>query len=386
LSCVVLVSTAEFALKSQPVRQQLVRLLKRHIRFKLKRLGQDSCRITSAGGFIVVNVVGDAKSVAGSLAGILGVSHADACERVAPVLDEIVECSARLAVREIKQGQTFAVRARSFEPSPLKGKEIEIRAGSEILSRLSGDVKVDLSSPDRTVRVFYGVKDAYISATRRNGPSGLPVGSQGSLLGLATDAVYSPLAFYMLMKRGALVWPFMGGLQPPLGGVPPEEILQGLKRLRPYVPKNRYSARLVRLDDSTKQTILSVRPDVQRLFCMRLMFRTVKHLSPSAVGLVTADRFGTDGVASLKDLRALGDVTTFPVYRPLLALEEAYAKQQLEELGLTQLATEKVAPQALSSAHTDVVDEVRALEDRLQAEQLAQKIAAYSSKIQIDFP
>ncbi len=386
MSDVVLISTAEFALKSQPVRQQLVRLLKRHIRFNLKRIGQEDYRIKSAGGFLVIGGLLNAEPVAQSLARILGVSHADACERTSTNLSEIVGCLAKLAERTIRHGETFAVRARRFEPSPLKGKEIEISAGSEILARLPTGVKVNLTSPDHTVRVFYGAKDAYVSATRHIGPGGLPVGSQGSLLGLATDPLYSPLAFYLLMKRGALVWILMSDLPPPIGGVPPDEILQGLKRLRPYIPKNRYSARLVRLDDGTKQALESVRPEAQRLFHLRLMFRAVKHLSPKALGLVTADRFGQDGVGSLKDLRALDEVATFPVYRPLLALDEAYMTQQSEKLGLTRLGTEKAVPQAPSSTHGDVIDEVRTLENRLQAEQLADKIAAASSKIQIDFP
>ncbi|WP_455283762.1 hypothetical protein, partial [[Eubacterium] cellulosolvens] len=80
MSDVVLISTAEFTLKSQPVRQQLARLLKRHIRFNLKRIGQEDYRIKSAGGFLVIGGLMNAEPVAQSLAKILGVSHADACE------------------------------------------------------------------------------------------------------------------------------------------------------------------------------------------------------------------------------------------------------------------------------------------------------------------
>ena len=88
----------------------------------------------------------------------------------------------------------------------------------------------------------------------------------------------------------------------------------------------------------------------------------------------------------MRDLRALDEVATFPIYRPVLTLDEAYVRQQLKELGLTQLETQRAETQAPSSVHSDVIDEVRTLENGLQAEQLAQKIAADSSKIQIDFP
>lgn len=381
-----LISTAEFALKSQPVRQQLARLLKRHIRFNLKRIGQEGYRIRSAGGFLVVGHLSNAEPVAKSLSRVLGVSHADACERVATDVSEIVDCVAKVAERTVKHGETFAVRARRFEPSPLKGKEIEIRAGSEILSRLPSGVRVNLDSPDHTFRVFYGASDAYISAKRFSGPGGLPVGSQGSLLGLATDPAYAPLAFYLLMKRGAIVWPVIAVL-PPLGvgGIPPDDILQGLKRLRPYVPKNRYMARLITIDEGATRALASARPKLQRAFCMRLLFRAVKHLSRTALGLVTADRFGQDGIESLEDLRMVDEVATFPVYRPLLTLDEGYMRQQLEQLGLTQLETKKTATQAPSSTY-ETLAEINRMENRLQVEQLAQKIAVDSKKIQIDFP
>jgi len=387
LSGVVLISTAEFALKSQPVRQQLARQLKRHIRFSLKRIGQEGYRIRSVGGFLVVDHLSNAEQVANTLYRILGVSHADACERVATDLSQIVDHVVKVAERTVKHEETFAVRARRFQPSLLKGKEIEMRAGSEILSRLPSGVKVNLDSPNHTFRVFYGVNDAYISARRLSGPGGLPVGSQGSLLGLATDPAYAPLAFYLLMKRGAIVWPVIADL-PPLGGggFPPDNILEGLKKLRPYVPKNRYQARLIRLDENTRQALVSVRPDIQRAFCMRLMFRAVKHLSRTALGLVTGDKFGQGGVGSLKDLRAFDEVATFPVYRPLLTLDDAYVRQQLEQLGLAPLALEKTAPRAPPTAHEEFIGEVRTLENRLQADQLSQSIAADARRLQIDFP
>ena len=379
-----LISTAEFALKSQPVRQQLARLLKRHIRFNLKRIGQEHYRIRSAGGFLVVDPLSDAEPVANSLSRILGVSHADACARVATDLSEIADRVAEVAKRTVKHGEMFAVRARRFEPSQLKGKEIEIRAGSEILSRLPSGVKVNLDSPNHTFRVFYGASDAYISARRFSGPGGLPVGSQGSLLGLATDPAHAPLAFYLLMKRGAIVWPVIADL-PPLGGAPPDNILEGLKRLRPCVPKNRYEARLIMLDENTRQALASVGPHIQRAFCMRLMFRAVKHLSRTALGLVTGDRLGQAGVRTLKDLRAVDEVATFPVYRPLLTLDEASVRHQLEDLGLVQLEREKTAAHSLPRAYEDLIQEVKALENRLQVGQLAQNMAADVRKMQIDF-
>jgi len=104
------------------------------------------------------------------------------------------------------------------------------------------------------------------------------------------------------------------------------------------------------------------------------------------LGLVTADRLGQGDVRSLKDLRAVDEVATFPIYRPLLTLDDAYVRRHLEELGLAQLATEKTVTQAPSSAYEDLIAEIKTVENRLQAEQLAQNIAAEARKIEISFP
>jgi thiamine biosynthesis protein ThiI len=385
LSGVVLISTAEFTLKSHPVRQLLIRLLKRHIRFNLKRIGLENYRIAQAGGFLIIAGLDDIEKTANELAQIFGVAHADACQTTRLDLEEIAECAANQAQQKLKPGDTFAIRARNFEPSRVKGKEIEIRAGAKVLSLPPSGLKVNLSNPGHTIRVFYGAKEAFVSSARFNGPSGLPVGSQGSLLGFATDPALAPLAFYSLMKRGAIVWPVIPDLPSPIGGVSPDQILKGLRRLRRYVPKNTYSARLITLDAATRDALVSASPGVQRVFSVRLMFRAVKYLARDALGLVTGDRFGQCGVESLKDLRVADEVIAIPVYRPLLTLDEADMRRQLEKLELTQAERPGTATQSSSMVDGVFVDEVKTLENRFQIEELARKIAADSKKIQIDF-
>ena len=101
---------------------------------------------------------------------------------------------------------------------------------------------------------------------------------------------------------------------------------------------------------------------------------------------MTPDKFGQGGIESLKDLRAADEVAAFPVYRPLLTLDEADMRRQLEELGLTRPETLEAATQPPSGGYEVLIDEVRTLEKRFRVEELAHKIAADSRKIQIDFP
>lgn len=381
-----LISTAEFALKSHPVRQLLIRLLKRHIRFNLKRVGLENCRIALAGGFLIVNGLGDAEKAAKELARVFGVAHVDACQRTSLDLREIAECATRLAEQKFTSGGTFAIRARNFEPSQLKGKEIEIRTGAEVLSRLPRGLKVNLGNPDHTVRVFYGAKEAFVSSVRFNGPGGLPVGSQGKLLGLATDPAYGPLAFYLVMKRGAMVWPVIPNLPLLVGETRPEEIIEGLRKLAPMVPRKGYSAHLMELDHDASRVLDEVDESLRMVFALRLAHRALARLiqTERALGLVTGDAFGRNGLESLKDLRIVEDIVKFPVYRPLLALDEEAMNRGLGERGLLQLARSNAPRQVGRLSLSDVsARNLRELEERVQAEDLAKRIAANSTRIQI---
>ncbi len=385
MSGVVLISTAEFALKSPPVRRLLLRLLKRHIRFRLKQIGVTESKITSAGGFLVVGNVGETDHAARNLARIFGVAHADACELVNVDIDDIIRCVSSLAETKMTPGETFAVRARKFEPSRVKGKEIEIHAGTEILSRFQKRVRVNLSSPDRTFRVFYGLNVAFVSATRFDGPGGLPVGSQGMLLGLATDSSHSLLSFYLLMKRGAMVWPVIPDIRYALGETSVEAVLNGLRTLAPFVPKKGFSAHLIKLDEDPLKQLDGLSDPLRRVFSIRLTFRAIAHLvhARKALGLVTGERLASDGLESLKGLSIAGDFK-FPVYRPLLTMDEQTLSLHLRELNLVRPKEKAVPTHGLSRALDDTsLMKLRELEERLRFEQLAQRIAAGSTKIPI---
>lgn len=380
----VLISTAEFTLKSHIVRHMLIRLLKRHLRFNLKRVGRENCKIRLAGGFIVLENFEDADVVARELAMTFGVAHADACERARSNLEEVVDHTASLAEQKLKRGETFAVRAHRFEPSHIKGKEIEVRAGSEVISRLPY-AKVNLDRPDRTFRVFFGASDAFVSETRFDGPGGLPVGSQGKLLGEANDPTHGPLAFYLLMKRGAMVSPVIPVSDQLLGQRQLEEILGGIAKLRPFVPKKAFQADLIRPDDYLAELLEDVDRPLQRAFSIRLAWRALAHLAlaSGALGLVTGDRLGHDGLESLKDLKIIDDVVKLPIFRPLLTADEESVDRQLRETGLlstTRTIAGVVGRVALSG---DSIGDLRALEERLNVEQIAQRIAANATSVAI---
>ena len=102
------------------------------------------------------------------------------------------------------------------------------------------------------------------------------------------------------------------------------------------------------------------------------------------LGLVTADALGRNGLESLKDLRIVEDIVKFPVYRPLLALDDETMNRELAERGLLQLARSEAIGQVDRPSLSDASDgNLQELEERVHAEDLAKRIAANSTRIQI---
>jgi adenylyl- and sulfurtransferase ThiI len=119
---------------------------------------------------------------------------------------------------------------------------------------------------------------------------------------------------------------------------------------------------------------------------VRLVYRALAHLiqTERVLGLVTADALGRNGLESLKDLRIVEDIVKFPVYRPLLALDDETMNRELAERGLLQLARSEAIGQVDRPSLSDASDgNLQELEERVHAEDLAKRIAANSTRIQI---
>lgn len=119
--------------------------------------------------------------------------------------DRIEEILLEMASASYSPGQSFALRVHRVDKSfPLKSAEMETWLGDVIRGRTSWS-QVDLDSPDRTFYVdIYG--DAlFFYAERQKGLGGLPVGTSGHVLSLLSGGIDSPVASFLLARRGASV-------------------------------------------------------------------------------------------------------------------------------------------------------------------------------------
>lgn len=115
----------------------------------------------------------------------------DICEKSYEYLDTVLSCA-----------KTFKVNAKRADKAfPMKSPEICMELGGRLLEKFP-HLTVDVKNPEVTVTVEIRDENAFVHAENIKGAGGLPVGSSGKAMLLLSGGIDSPVAGYMMAKRG----------------------------------------------------------------------------------------------------------------------------------------------------------------------------------------
>ncbi len=200
---VILVRYAEVGLKSTGVRRYFESILIDNMLTALASQGMEAL-VTSEQGRIYVTTdrIAEALPVIRRVFGVASVSPALVGDSA---MVEMQRLAAEYSREVLREGQSFAVKARREGNHPYRSMDVGREVGSAIfLANEERGVKVDLTRPDVTFYVEVRDKKAYLFSEYLSGPGGLPMGSQGKVVAVVEDE-RDALAAWMLMKRGCRV-------------------------------------------------------------------------------------------------------------------------------------------------------------------------------------
>ncbi len=228
------------------------------------------------------------------------------------------------ALREIMPG-SFKIEARRSDKSfPLTSIELSRRLGKRVVSELG--LHVDLKNPERVVFVEVTEGGFYVSFEKLRGLGGLPVGASGRVLALLSGGIDSPVAAWLMMKRGCLVDLLHFYALPP-SDVKASKIPEIARLLSEYGMRIR-----LHLAPFESFRLRGVEmPLRMRLVMFRAyMLKVAEHLAEreNYLGIVTGDSLGQVASQTLENLRAISALIKIPVYRPLLGFD----KQEITDL------------------------------------------------------
>ena len=217
--------------------------------------------------------------------------------------------------------QTFKVDSRRARKNyPKNSMELNADLGEKILDAFP-EMKVDVHKPEMVLNVEIREK-IYIYSRIIPGAGGMPVGTNGKAMLLLSGGIDSPVAGYMVSKRGV-------GLEATYFHAPPytsERAKQKVVDLAKIVA--RYSGpiklHVVNFTDIQLYIYDKCPHDELTIIMRRYMMRIAEEFArrDGCLGLVTGESIGQVASQTMQSLAATNDVCTMPVYRPLIGFDK----------------------------------------------------------------
>ena len=216
---------------------------------------------------------------------------------------------------------TFKVEARRAKKSyPKTSMEINCDLGEAILDAFP-ETKVDVHKPDVLLNVEVR-QEIYVYSQIIPGAGGMPVGTAGKAMLLLSGGIDSPVAGYMIAKRGV-------GIEATYFHAPPytsERAKQKVVDLAKIV--SRYSGpiklHVVNFTDIQLYIYDQCPHDELTIIMRRCMMRIAEHFAKKddCLGMITGESIGQVASQTMQSLAATNDVCTLPVYRPVIGFDK----------------------------------------------------------------
>ena len=227
---------------------------------------------------------------------------------------------------------SFKVEARRARKSyPKTSMEINCDLGEAILDAFP-ETHVDVHKPDVMLHVEVR-NEIYVYSQIIPGAGGMPVGTNGSAMLLLSGGIDSPVAGYMISKRGV-------GLEATYFHAPPytsERAKQKVVDLAKIVA--RYSGpiklHVVNFTDIQLYIYDQCPHDELTIIMRRYMMRIAEHFAKESrcLGLITGESIGQVASQTLQSLAATNEVCTLPVYRPVIGFDKQEIVERSWEIG-----------------------------------------------------
>ena len=207
---ILLVRYSEIGLKSTPVRKKFENLLRENMLSMLMNDGVEALVNKNGARYYVES--SDTDAAIASLRKVFGIGSISVAEECASThMEDICAKAAEYSLPRLKEGQSFAVRARREGSQGYTSMDVGREAGSAIfLANESKGVKVDLSEPDVVFYVEVRDNRAFVFGDYIKCHAGLPVGSQGKIVAKVDDD-RGLVSAWLMMKRGCRVIAYGGG-------------------------------------------------------------------------------------------------------------------------------------------------------------------------------
>lgn len=269
--------------------------------------------------------------------GVVGYARAGVCEKD---LAAICQRAGEYLSEELETASTFKVECkRSDKQFPYKSPEVSAEVGHHLLEQFP-HLRVDVHHPDVIVRVEVRERYAFVHGDTRPGAGGIPVGTGGKAAVLISGGLDSPVAAWMMAKRGVELTAVHFASPPYTSELAREKVRRLLRKVAEYAGRIRFvTVNLTRLQeeirDKCPQELSTV---ILRRYMLRGAQRVAQEEGCSA--LVTGESLGQVASQTMQAIACTDAAVQMPVFRPLIGTDKAEIVATSYKIGTYDISIE----------------------------------------------
>jgi len=275
---------------------------------------------------------------AGKVFGIVAICRAAVCEKN---MESILETVRSYIPPYLAGKRTFKVEAKRSDKSfPLNSIEISREAGGAILASCPG-IRVDVHNPDVTVKVEVREFGAYVHPGPVKGAGGMPVGSNGRGMLLLSGGIDSPVAGYMMAKRGLTIEAIHFESFPYTSEMARDKVLRLAQIVSEY-NNDEMIVHVVSLTRVQEELVKHCNEDYFTLLLRRYMMAIANKVATrfKCGALVTGESLGQVASQTTEAIGVTDPMATHPVFRPCIGLDKDDIVQIARRIGTFETSIE----------------------------------------------
>ncbi|WP_434629830.1 tRNA uracil 4-sulfurtransferase ThiI [Thermoanaerobacterium thermosaccharolyticum] len=324
---IILIKYGELALKGDN-RAFFENKLVKNIKEALK--GYDGIKVEKTHGRIYVECDGNVNEVIDKLKKVFGIVGMTVAKKVDLDLDAIY--NAAIELMRSYSGKSFKVETRRPNKSfPYESMEISRMVGGKILQNVE-DVHVDVHNPDIILNIEIREK-AYLYSGITDGIGGMPLGTNGRAVVLLSGGIDSPVAAWMMMKRGVEIEAVYFHSPPYTQERAKDKVIDLCKKLSEY-GQDIY-LHVVNFTDFQLAIYDKCPPKMTTIIMRRMMMRVAENIANKygAKALITGESLGQVASQTIESLYCTNAVTHMPVFRPLIGMDKSEIVEISQKIG-----------------------------------------------------
>jgi tRNA uracil 4-sulfurtransferase len=252
-------------------------------------------------------------------------------------LDEM--CEAAIALMQDLPAGSFKVDTRRSDKTfPLTSPEINRSVGQSIVDRYG--LGVDLDNPAHIIRIEITFTGVYLFCSRYRGVGGLPVGMGGNVVSMLSAGFDSPVASWLLMKRGARVYYTHFHSAPYVDRRSVDQVARLVERLNSFQMES--VCYMIPIVEIQKKIVAAAPSNYRVLLYRRAMIRLAERIAArhECEAIVTGESLGQVASQTLRNIRIVGNAASLPVLRPLIGMDKEEIIALARRIGTEPISSE----------------------------------------------